>query len=374
MEKELYWIWFSNLSKMDKNAKANLLATFGNAENIYNCIDFSDISYLSLKDKTILKNKNLETAQQILEESKRLGQTVITYDSKLYPSSLRQIYNPPYVLYAKGTIPDWDARLMIAIVGTRECTKYGLSVVRKLARELAATNTIIVSGMARGIDSESAIVTLENGGFTIAVLGAGVDVTYPPENKRLMDSIAENGLLLSEFPPGSAPLPHHFPMRNRIISGLSHGVLVVESSKKGGSLITANLALEQGKDVFSVPGSIFHNESEGTNQLISNGQAKAVMSANDILCEYSHLFRIETHENVNTIAKQNLSDIQIKEFEALSESEQKIANLLVSGALHADELARLSGIGTSELTSILSMLEFGGYIKKESGNYYKLNI
>lgn len=373
MEKELLWIWFSSLPKMDKNAKTNLISTFGTAENIYNCTDFSDISYLSIKDKTILKNKNLETAQQIVQECKRLGQTIITYDSPLYPASLREIYNPPYVLYARGKIPDWDTQLAIGIVGTRECTRYGVAATKKITEELSKTNVLVVSGMARGIDSAAAVGTLENGGFTIAILGTGVDIAYPPENENLMQSIAENGLLLSEFPPGAQSLPHHFPMRNRIISGISNGILVVESPKKGGSLITANLALEQGKDVFAVPGSIFHKESDGTNLLISRGHAKAVMSASDILCEYMHLFDLSPREAAKIPT--DIPDVQSDEkYSDLSEDEQKIVNLLTSGGRYADELAHLTALSPATLTSTLSMLEFGGYIKKESGNYYKLNI
>ena len=374
MEKALYWIWFSNLSKMDKNAKMYLLETFDNAENVYNCTDFSNISYLSLKDKTILMNKNLENAERIIERANELDIQIIPFDSPDYPKSLREIHNPPYVLYAKGTLPDWDSQLFIAIVGTRYCTDYGISAAKQFAGGFAENGVVTVSGMARGIDSEAAMSSMNHNGKTIAVLGCGVDICYPPENIALMEQIAEKGLLLSEFPPESPPLPHHFPMRNRIISGLSHGILVIESGKKGGSLITANLALEQGKDVFAVPGSIFHKESEGTNQIISRGNARAVTCAQDILDEYAYSFSFEKQEPVITSSPQEITEVHIKEFDGLSESEEKIAKLLLSGPLHADEIKRLCGLDASELTTTLSMLEFSGHIERESGNIYKLKL
>jgi len=372
MQNKLYWIWFSNLSKLDKNIKMSLLESFGNAESIYQCTDFSHISYLSFKDNALLMNKNLETAYQIIDTSEKLGIQIIPFDSPDYPPSLREIYNPPYVLYAKGTIPDWESQLFIAVVGTRTCSNYGVSVVRKFAGEFAENGIVTVSGMARGIDTEVATSAINQDSKSVAVLGCGIDVTYPPENAKLMEQIITKGLLLSEFPPGTPPLPHHFPMRNRIISGISRGILVIESRKKGGSLITANLALEQGKDVFAVPGSIFNENSEGTNQIISSGNARAITNAKEIMSEYSNIYTFKK----NTPRHKNRVDTTTEtvDFTGFSETEAEIIQLLLTGPLHADEIKRSVGISAADLNVTLSMLEFSGKIQHTTGNIYKLNI
>lgn len=369
----VYWIWFSGFTSLDANTKTSLLESFGDAESIYNCTDYSDYPYLSLKDRTTLMNKRLDTASRIIEESNELGIQIIPFDSPLYPEVLREIYNPPYVLYTKGNIPDWQENLFIGVVGTRRCSEYGITVTRSFCKELAEYGVITISGLARGIDTEAAASTLSAGGKTIAVLGSGLDICYPSENAELMKQVAENGLLISEYPPGTPPLNFHFPMRNRIISGISNGIIVTDSPRVGGSLITAKRALEQGKDVFAVPGSIFQKNSEGTNRLISKGSAKAVMSAKDILCEYEHMFSFDkiTPEQKPDVTENN-SNTEL--FNGLSEDEEKIARLLLNGPMHADEIMRRTNLPAAEITTIFSMLEFSGIIERQSGNIYKLNI
>lgn len=199
-----------------------------------------------------------------------------------YPALLRRSFNPPYVLYYRGDLPPNDK--LIAVVGSRKPTVYGKNVAGMLAVALAEAQVGIVSGAARGIDTAAHLGALERG-YTIAVLGSGVDVAYPPENAKLLNSIAECGAVISEYAPGVMAHPGHFPARNRIISGLARGVVVVEAAEKSGSLITADFALEEGRDVFAVPGSIFADGSKGTNNLIKQG-AKLVDSARDILMEY----------------------------------------------------------------------------------------
>ncbi len=199
-----------------------------------------------------------------------------------YPILLRNTFNPPYVLYYRGTLPATNK--LIAIVGSRKATAYGKNAASMLAAALAAAGVGIVSGAARGIDTAAHLGALESG-YTIAVLGSGVDVAYPPENAKLLASIAENGAVISEYAPGTMAHPGHFPARNRIINGLAHGVIVVEAGEKSGALITADFALEEGRDVFAVPGSIFASSSKGANKLLKMG-AKPVDCASDILEEY----------------------------------------------------------------------------------------
>ncbi len=200
-----------------------------------------------------------------------------------FPDRLRRIFDPPQVLYYRGRLPQDE--LLIGIVGARRASAYGRNAAKALAAGVVAGGAGVVSGAARGIDSAAHEGALEAGGYTVAVLGCGVDVVYPPENGKLLARIAEQGAIVSEYWPGGEPLPHHFPVRNRIISGLSHGVTVVEAAEKSGSLITADWALEQGRDVFAVPGSIFSATSAGANRLLKQG-AKPVTTAADILEEY----------------------------------------------------------------------------------------
>ena len=375
MTKAVYWIWFAELFSLEPNVKNYLLESFGDAESIFKCTDYSKFSYLSIKDKTVLMNKKLESAEKIINSSNNLGINIITFDSPLYPPSLREIYNPPYVLYIKGIIPDWQENLFIGMVGTRRCSEYGVAAVRHFCREFAEYGVITVSGLARGIDTEVATATIANGGKTLAVLGCGLDICYPSENSEIMQKVEQCGLLISEFPPGTPPLPHHFPIRNRIISGISNGLMVVESPKKGGSLISADHALEQGKEVFSVPGSIFQKNSEGTNKLISNGQAKAVLSCEDVLSEFSYTFtKRKPIPAIVPVSKPAETETHIEAFDSLSEDEKTVAQLLLSGPMHADEIMRTANLPAAQITTIFSMLEFSGIIERQSGNIYKLKV
>lgn len=373
MKDKLYWIWFASLPNLNKTSRTFLLDSFNSAKRVYHCTDFSEIPYLSLKEKTILMNKNLEAAEQILQTSIELGIEVITFDSPLYPLHLKEIHSPPYVLYAKGKIPDLNNILIISVVGTRSCTEYGISATRSICKGLAEKGVITVSGMARGIDSEVAASAIKHGGKTIAVFGCGLDICYPPENRELMNEILKDNLILSEFPPGTAPAPFHFPMRNRIMSGLSQGILIVESPKKGGSMISASLALEQGRDVFAIPGSIFNKKSEGTNYLISQGNAKSVSNADDIISEYLHRYTFE-ETDYDTVPAETEIQTNTSFFEDLDGVEKKIASLLLSGPLYPDEIQANLGISPTDLTSALSMLEFSGKVQRETGNIYKLKI
>ena len=275
------------------------------------------------------------------------GINYLTIDDNLYPKSLREIYDSPTVIFYKGTIREFS--LNIAIVGSRSCSYYGREVAKHLAGQLAGKGINVVSGMARGIDSCAHIGALENFGYTTAVLGSGIDVIYPPENRKLAQKIAEEGVLLSEYHPGTPPDAVNFPARNRIISGLAQGVIVIEAAEKSGSLITVDFALEQGKEVFAVPGNINHGKSEGTNNLIKQG-AKIVMDINCILEEFN-LF----------------SETQIGDETSLTAVESLIMKSLTDGPIFLDDLTDRTGLNTEELNSFLTIMEIKGLINQLPG-------
>ena len=236
-----------------------------------------------------LLDRDLSLSMRILEYCERVNVGIMTLSSSVYPERLRSIHAKPILLYYRGRIPDIDDHVMIACVGTRKCSKSGAVNAERLGRELACAGAVVVSGMALGIDACAQRGALSAGGHTIAVLGCGIDRVYPPENRELMEEIAEHGTLITEYAPGSDPAGKHFPVRNRIISGLCQGTVVVEADLYSGSLITARAARMQGRDLFAFPGNPEDRRSEGTNTLIREG-AKLVTCAADILNEYELLY------------------------------------------------------------------------------------
>lgn len=284
---------------------------------------------------------------------------VITINNENYPKLLAEIYNPPPLLYYKGEI-DLKDEFILAVVGTRKYTNYGKQVTEHIVKDLAANNLTIVSGLALGIDALAHLATLEVNGKTIAVLGSGLDKQslYPSQNRYLADRIIRsNGVIISEFPPGTPPLRHNFPQRNRIISGLSLGTLVTEAGEKSGALITANFALEQNREVFTVPGNIYSPASQGPNKLIKLG-AKPVTSAEDII------------ETLNLT--QATSYINNKKIIPESDEEKKIISYLSYEPLHVDELARQTGLDTATTNSTLTIMEMKGMIRNLGGMQYVL--
>lgn len=280
---------------------------------------------------------------------------MITFWDSSYPGVLRQLADPPAILYGRGR---WLEGPALAIVGARRPTDIGRRFTERLAAELAAAGLVIVSGLARGIDAAAHRGALETGGRTVAVLGCGIDRVYPPEHARLYNRISEHGLLLSEYPPGIAPLPGHFPARNRIISGLSQGTLVIEAARDSGSLITAEFALEQGREVMAVPGGIDRKTSYGPNLLIKQG-AHPVTEASEILQILGF----------PGIARDAAPATEPEEL-ALTGPAARILALLDLTPLHSDELARESGLTPRELSAILLHLELEGYAEKLPGGRY----
>ena len=214
---------------------------------------------------------------------------ILTYSDEFYPSRLKTLKDPPCVLYYKGTLPDFDNRVCIAVVGTRKMSEYGKRAAFKIAYELASAEGVVVSGMALGIDSVAACGAICGKGKTVAVLGCGIDIVYPPQHTRLMNIIEENGVVITEFAPGTRPLGTNFPIRNRIISGLCQGTLIVEADEHSGAMITARCALMQGRDIYALPGNIDESNAQGTNSLIRDG-ANAILEARDILENYNLIY------------------------------------------------------------------------------------
>ena len=270
-----YWVWLSEVKGLTNRSKLLLLDHFGSPENIYYADEdeYRLVEGIEPRQIALLAEKPMEDADRILGACSRLGLRLLTMQDADYPVRLRNIFEPPCLLYVKGQLPVIDEEVAVAMVGTRKASPYGVEAAEKIAYGLSRQGAVVISGAAAGVDSASHRGALRAGGKTIAVLGNGLDVVYPAENAWLYRDIAASGALISEYPPGTAAEAWHFPVRNRIISGLSLATIVVEAPEKSGALITANTALEQGRDVFAVPGPIDAPLSRGCNRLIADGAA-----------------------------------------------------------------------------------------------------
>lgn len=280
-----------------------------------------------------------------------------TIDDDIYPEILKNIYNPPKKIYYKGNLKLLKEKKKIAIVGTRNNSSYGALCCEKIVKDLIAEDIVIISGFARGIDSIAHRICIENNGKTIAVVASGLDIVYPSSNVNLWKKIEENGLILSEYEYGTKPFRANFPQRNRIIAGLSEGVIVIESKEKGGSLVTANIALDEGRDVYAVPGEIFSDLSRGCNNLIRDSKAKLLNSVEEILKDYNWLM----NKNI------------LKEDKNFTEIQSKILNCLVYEKT-LDRIVQELNMSTSELLYEIMELEIKGHIKSlAGGKYIKIN-
>lgn len=282
----LYDVWLSLCMPVGKSSHRELFRVFGNAYDVYRA-ESADYEAAGIEEPLLSKlcNKDLERSFAIMDYCTRAGVSIVCEGGAGYPTRLSDIEDPPYLLYVRGHMPNIDQNVSIAVVGTRSMSEYGMRAAYKISYELSAAGCIIISGMALGIDSVAACAALDAGGVTLAVLGCGVDRVYPSQHKRLMDAIISGGAVISEFPPGTAPDGRNFPLRNRIISGLGLGTLVVEADLQSGALITARAAVVQGRDLFAVPGNIGAANSGGTNLLIRDG-ANVVLSTRDIINTY----------------------------------------------------------------------------------------
>lgn len=355
----LYWVWLSSLVKITPKKRFELLEYFKDPVYIWHATqeELECLEYLSKNDLTVIMDKNYRTEASVhYENICCLDIDIVTLYSPEYPSLLKCIYDPPTVIYAKGHID--SVAKNIAVVGSRRATQYGLDTSAKLAFGMSGYGITVSSGMARGIDTYAHKGAIKAGGRTIAVLGCGLDRAYPPENKRLMQQICENGAVISEFLPGTPPLAYNFPARNRIISGISLGVIIVEASEKSGSLITTDYALEQGREVFAVPGNIDSLNSVGTNRLIRDG-AKIVTDIYDVLDELGI-----NHEEAVKSTK--------PVYPYLDNDEKQIVKCLQKGGLNIDEISQRCGLEINIASSILLMLELKTVVEQLPGKHFKL--
>ena len=273
-DNRIYWIWLQNICGAGSVMPELLADAFdGSVVRLYEAED-SEYDALSFVKKPLadkLKNKSLTKAREIIAYCENEGVGIITPDSAMYPKRLGRIQGRPIVLYYKGVVPNLDLEVCIAEVGTRNMTEYGAQTAYAMAYDLARAGAIVVSGMAKGVDGMAHRGAIDAGGTTIAVTGCGIDRVYPAEHKSLMLDIIKKGAVITEFPPFTPPMGRNFPVRNRIVSGLSLGTLVIEAPTKSGALITAEVAMKQGRDVFAIPGKLGEMSSTGSNSLIKNG-------------------------------------------------------------------------------------------------------
>ena len=367
------WIALNMVRGIGPRTANQLLSRFGSPAGVFAASRLA-LQKEGLKPDTIQELQDssiLEKASAEIERLEKLNAQVITLEDDEYPDLLREIHDPPIALYVRGDLQKALERPALAVVGSRRCSTYGVNVAESLSRDLASHGLTIVSGLARGIDAAAHRGALEATGQTIAVVGTGLETTYPKEHKKLEEQIIANGAVISEFPLGTPPLPQNFPYRNRILSGLCFGVLIIEASEHSGSLITARLAYEQGREVFAVPGNITSQTSFGPNFLIKDG-AKLVQIWRDVVDELPReakekLFGIERPAAAS--AKSNVQPI----FEAvdLTDAERKILEILSADVpAHIDQLLLSSELDSSELMSALLGLEMKDRIRQLPGKSF----
>lgn len=406
----LYWIWLATRKGVKQSTKVKLLERFPTPEQIY----FADESALLRaevshgEELSSLCDKSLSEAKKILETCTEKKIHILTLQDASYPNRLRHISDPPVVLYYLGTLPAFDAEPVVAVIGSRKASVHALATAKRIGYQISACGAILVSGLAEGCDAMSMHGAVSAGKPVVAILGSGVDVIYPRRNKSLYSDIIMRGCVISEYPPGTPPLPYHFPVRNRIISGLSLGVVVVEAPSKSGSLITARLALEQGRDVFAVPGSAGVDRCAGSNKLLKEG---AILAENgwDVIQEYHALFPEKIQKSMlgedlslsfdqlrnaaeayipseaaapaapprrqatladvpESIAYIDLTNILPKQ----TPDEQVLLLMLQKKPHLTDEMVAETEWTTGRVLSALTLLEVKGYIRRLPGNRYEL--
>jgi DNA processing protein len=354
-----YWIGFNLVPQIGPAKVQRLLEYFGDLPTAWTA-GAHELAQAGL-DKRALENLLIARRELDLrveyDKARASCDFILTWEDPEYPRLLRQVPHPPPVLYIKGNLT-YEDEWALAVVGTRRASAYGREVTRAFVTDLVRNKITIVSGMARGIDAEAHRVALEAGGRTIAVLGSGIDIIYPPEHDKLAGAIAQHGALVTEYPVGTTPEAVNFPPRNRIISGLSLGVLLVEGDETSGAVITADYALEHDREVFAVPGNIFRRESRGPNKLIRESRAKSVMRVQDILEEL----------NLTLIAEQAEARAAVPD----NETEATLLRYLSTEPVHVDELRQQSGLPIAQVSSTLALMELKGLVRQSGGMNYVL--
>lgn len=397
-----YWLWLANLKGLGLAKAHKYLYELGSAKELYyasaeRCAMLDGVREKEIK---ILSDKNLAAAENIEENCRKLGIRILSFLDAEYPAKIKNIYEPPLVLYIKGALPNIDNMPTIAVVGTRKASQYGRKCAAKFGLDIAQSGGIVISGLAEGIDSEAIGAALKTDMPVIGVLGTGIDVYFPSWNKELQDAVARNGALISEYPPGSRGSRISFPQRNRIISGLSDGVVVIEAPKKSGALITATHASEQGRDVYVVPGNIDNEAFVGSNLLIRDG-ASLVTCAWDVLSCYRWHYPEKIRPPVNNkksavlnalkqvsklaSAEKNTGEakkfvdnenskgyIDLKEAAHFDEKQRAVIAALAGGEKQKDEIIRLSGLDASQALAAITMLELEGIIRESEGGLCSL--
>ena len=398
MSKLSYWLWLAAKEELTALVKNQLLECFGSAEHLFAMSRQELIEKTRLNKKQIdaLSDKSLKRADEIQFDCEKLGINILTIEDSAYPEILCSIPDPPIILYVKGKIPDLERRPAVGIVGTRRATPYGMTTAGEFGKQLASAGMTIVSGMALGIDGAAMRGAISAGGKTIAVLAGGLNICYPPEHNFLMGDIVLTGAVISENPPSTPHRGFLFPIRNRIISGLSRAVLVVEAPARSGALITAHQALEQGRDVFAIPANIDAPNSMGCNHLIRDGEAAIACEPNDILREvglspiYSSKKPIKQPEQIHYNDRQTIEEMwnrilkhqdneeqeenQVQNInehdfipEVQNEDQKAIIDIILKGAETPEDILEQLDLPVARVMTELTMMELDGILKRENG-------
>lgn len=396
-----YWIWLAQLPRVNGRLKLALLERFGEPDAIYygEKEEYSLVEGMDRAAINALQDKSLDAVDRVLGDCDRLGLRLLTIRDTEYPDRLRNIFGPPLLLYVQGRMPRFDDEVAIAMVGTRKASPYAVEMGEKLAFQMAGLGAIIVSGLAAGGDAAAHRGALRAGGFTAAVIGGGHDIIYPSENRRLYEDIAARGVILSEYPPGTEHMGSHFPVRNRIISGLSLGVVVTEAPERSGALITANRALDQGRDVFVIPGQVGDYHCAGSNALLRDGAGVAT-DAWDVLGHYAERFphklrslRMEEPRRfgggqpaAERTAKKAAPEpekgperpalpvLDLSGAHGLTDDQVKLVKALRDRTVQVDDLIEETQIPTRRVLSALTVLELDRIVKQESGKRFSLAV
>lgn len=352
-----YWVAFNRIAGIGRVRYEAMLSHFGKLSGAWMAAR-SDLAAAGLDQHAVRliadRRGSIDPDVEMADLAKE-GVAALTWNDPTYPTRLKEIDDPPPVIYVRGHLAPSD-ELAIAVVGTRRPTPYGRQVAEEIAQQLATNRLTIVSGLARGVDAIAHRAALQSGGRTVAVMACGLDLVYPPEHSRLSREICETGAVISEQPLGTQPRGDYFPRRNRILAGLSLGVLVIEADFKSGAMITARQALDYNREVFAIPGSIFSPQSRGTNASIQRGEAKLVLSVEDIL------------EELNlTMAPQQ---IEMQELVPPTDTEAQVLRHLSREAAHINDVCRVSGLPAATVSSLLAMMELKGIVKQTAPAAY----
>ena len=411
-KEELYWVWLAEQLGADSPDFRKLYRAYQDPYEIFR-MDENELENaleIGAQARQRLADKDLKRASEILDACERIGIRILHFGDPKFPQQLCEIQNPPCLLYYAGDLPDYEHQLTVGMVGTRQMSDYGMHNAYRLAYELANAGTLTVSGLAEGIDGVCAAATIEAGGKTTAIVGCGLDIAYPKHHGKLMNEIVRSGgVILSEYPPGTRPLPYHFPVRNRLISGFSHCVIVVEARIGSGSLITAKSAIMQGKEVYAVPANVGTSAADGANQLLQDG-AKFLMDTKAFLQKYQYLFEngklrnqnrqppkeadLEVLERYGVIGKDRackkvrkpqvepVAETRQKELQepkidrpipkqSASTVEQAILDAMPDGEAVSADALQIEGYALGEILATLTALELEGLVRKLPGSLYR---